>query len=111
MLRHLYRATLWLCPSEVRRDLADDLEEAFAFSLAIERARRPWWWQPLTWIRGLFDGLAFALAMRRDGRRRRRIQLAQMQSDSPRSRRPLMRLQDIRATLRMMRSRRRSRRP
>ena len=104
MLQRLYRATLWFCPSEVRRDFADDLEEAFAFSLAVERARRPWWWQPITWTRGLFDGLAFALAMRHDARRRR-ARFARMQSDSPRSRRPLMRLQDIRATLRMMRTR------
>ena len=73
MLRHLYRATLWLCPPEVRRELASELEQAFEFSLAIERARRPWWWQPMTWTRGLADGLLFALAMRRDARRRRRL--------------------------------------
>src|SRR5262245_48290549 len=104
MLRPLYRAVLWLCPHDVRVDLAGELEEAFEFSLAIERARRPWWWQPITWTRGLADGLLFALAMRRDARRRR-VLFAQTHPDSPRSRRPLMRLQDIRATLRLMRTR------
>lgn len=103
MLRRLYRVMLWTCPSDVRRELGSEMEEAFFVRLAVERVRRPWWWQPITWTRGFADAVLFALAMRRDARRRR-VEFDPMSSPLSRARRPLMRRQDVRATLRLMRT-------
>src|SRR5262245_34186772 len=98
-MRALYRIVLLICPAAVRRTYAEELEEAFLHCLEVERRRRPRHWQPLFVLYGLFDALLFSLSARRDA-------IAGRLPVSPipvPSRRSLMKKQDVRLALRLMR--------
>ena len=64
MLRAFHRCLLRLYPSQIRREIGDEMEEVFLHCVAIERARHP---RAGTWLavgRGAVDALTFAIASR-----------------------------------------------
>ena len=105
MLRALYRIVLLFCPAETRRLDGAEMEEAFLHCVRVEEGRRARVWWPLVWMRGLTDGLAFALSARCDVRAQRLQPGVGEGGQGSSFRRRTVRIQDIRSTLRLMRTR------
>ena len=98
-LRRLYRAILRLCPSEIRDEYGAEMEAGFVHSLAVERARRGAAGRVLAAVHGFTDALRFAVSSRFESPDQSFTAV-----DLPaQRRRPLVALQDVRATARLMR--------
>ena len=101
MLRRLFRLALAGCPADVRRDYGDEMEQVFLHCVAVESARRGVAGRAVAIARGIADAVAFAIDVRRS--RRSTAAVAASSSEFARNRRPVMRLRDVRETLRFMR--------
>jgi predicted permease len=102
-VRRLYRVVLLLCPSEIRRAYAAEMEEVFVHCVETEAARRGRAGLAFAYARGFADALAFAIDVRS---RRRAPAAAAPTSFFPsfqKKRRSVMRMRDVRETLRFMR--------
>ena len=101
-MTRLYRLLLFLCPGEIRRAYAAEMEEVFVHCMRTEAARRGRAGLAVAYARGLADALAFAIDVRRS-RRAPAAGGATTPSLFQRKRRSVMRLRDVRETLRFMR--------
>lgn len=105
MLRALYRLVLLFCPAEARRLYGAEMEEAFLHCIRVEQGRRARVWWPLAWMRGLGDGLVFALSARFEARAGRLQPGVEQDGPGGSFRRRLVRIQDVRSAFRLMRTR------
>src|SRR5262245_60894989 len=103
MLRALYRVVLWCCPADIRNRRGAEAEEIFLHCVGVEQGRRRRLWWPFVWARGLTDGLVFATFAWQE-RRTDRLHRSHQPGNRKMWRR-FMRIQDIRTTLRFMRTR------
>jgi putative ABC transport system permease protein len=98
VLAGLYRALLYLCPRDVRRQYGADMEALFAQCVERERRRRGTWGGRLWCLRGLADLVTFAAGSRFEQLR------ARPPKSSPRTRRLAVVVHDVRGALRLMRA-------
>ena len=68
MLRAIHRCLLRLYPSNIRREIGDEMEEVFLHCVAIERSRHPRAGALFAVGRGALDALTFAIASRQHQR-------------------------------------------
>jgi putative ABC transport system permease protein len=100
MLRVLYRMALLILPAEVRRERGEEMEQVFFHCVGVERRRRSAIALPFICIRAVVDTLLFAMSVRRDAL----IGPAVSVHAHTRQKGPIMRKQDIRSALRLIRT-------
>jgi putative ABC transport system permease protein len=100
MLHHIYRWILQAGSSDLRRNPPAELDDFLQHCERVERARLGWFGVPWAWMRGVSDALIFVVEARAEQRRVR----GQPGAIGRNVRRPVMKKQDIKATLRFVRS-------